>query len=328
MRFTPVILSSLFFLSTSIQASDSKTLLLLDDSIKHVQGNPRPTVYEAYELGTIESVTSNISIPMPSFYDPTMGFAQNVGIGVGAGLATSLIAAAVIETSLQNEQNKLIAPLRESVNPATLSTTSLKTISSKIVGSTDANVIKYYIAQASPAVLPRVLAKQKKEKVDQVYIFRRQGLPVVTLSSDCSQIIVVVEIERFSVGKINPQKNYSGKFAYTGLIKNRAENTAPLVYWTANESQNFLNEIDNAFTAMIDFIHRNPALPDKESRKEGTMLNDSGFVFQVPGKLLDIRGNNAYTIDSNDVIRIIGGQAITEHMPASEDSTVSDATSR
>lgn len=312
-----LVLSSLFFYSSAIQANEDKTVVVLDDSIRTVQGNPRPTPYEAYELGTTDSVTS-YSIATPSYYNPASSFAQNVAAGVGIGLATNLLMSAAIETGLQNAQNKLIAPLRDSVNTDKLNKTSAHVISSKIEESTGSDVIKYYISHASQSVLPRILAKQKNEKISQAYIFKRNALPVVTLSNDSRQVIVLVEIERFATGKLNPKKNYSGIFAYTGLIKYPSENITPLDYWTANESKNFLDEIDNAFSTMIEFIQRNPEMPDKKSRNKTTMLENSGMVFQVSGHLLEIRGNNAYTIDDNDLIRIIAGQSITEHEPAAE----------
>lgn len=307
LRYTPLFLSLLLIHGAAAQVKALDTLLVLDDSIKHVSGNPYVMGYELSELGTADSAELNY---LQSSYNPALGIAENAAAG--------LVATAVIDTMLKNEQNRLIKPLRDNINSGSLSKTSLNSLVAGIKHSNESEVVNYYVPGASQAVLPRILEAQKSRKFDQIYLIQRIGMPVITLSTDNRQVMVVGEIERYAGGKMKPAKKYSGKFAYTKLMDDPKDGTLPLVYWNANGGEKFLKEVGTAFTLMADFAERSPALPTGRSRNDITVLDVGGTVFQVPGKLIEISDRAAYIIDRNDVIRIIGGQSIREQAPKLE----------
>ncbi len=133
-----------------VYSQETKTLLVLDQSIKSLNGMPYPMGYEITEVGTANG-GGPISISVNS-YNPAMGFGANVGANLGAGL----IASAIVDATMHAEQNKKIASLREPVNNLYLKKLALDLIGNKVKGGEQGQIVNYFVPGATDTVLKQI----------------------------------------------------------------------------------------------------------------------------------------------------------------------------
>ena len=302
---------TLFIASISVAYSqETKTLLVLDQSIKSLNGMPYPMGYEITEVGTANG-GGPISVSVNS-YNPAMGFGANVGVNVGAGL----IASAIIDTAMHAEQNKKIASLREPVNNLHLKKLALDLIGNKVKGGEQGQIVSYFVPGASDTILKQIQKAEKTTRFGNIYLVKKLQMPVISLSFDNRQLMIVTEIQKHLASAYGSKKVSAYKFAYIGRSLEKTESQNALSYWQDNDYINFLTETNNGFTRIIDFVASNADISTFQvDKKAQTLLNIDGTVFQVPGKLYKIAENHAYVIDANEIIHIVHGNAVSEFIP-------------
>jgi hypothetical protein len=293
-----------------LYSQETKTLLVLDQSIKSLNGMPYPMGYEITEVGTVNG-GGPISISVNS-YNPAMGFGANVGVNLGAGL----MASAIIDAAMHAEQNKKIASLREPVNNLHLKKLALDLISNKVKGGEQGQIVNYFVPGASDTILKQIQKAEKTTRFGNIYLIKKMQMPVISLSFDNRQLMIVTEVQKNLASTYDSKKVSAYKFAYIGRSLEKTETQNALSYWQDNDYINFLTEINNGFTHIIDFVASNPDISNFQAdKKSQTLLNIDGTVFQVPGKLYKITENHAYVIDANEVIHIVHGDVVSEFIP-------------
>ena len=198
-------------------SQETKTLLVLDQSIKSLNGMPYPMGYEITEVGTANG-GGPISVSVNS-YNPAMGFGANVGVNVGAGL----IASAIIDAAMHAEQNKKIASLREPVNNLHLKKLALDLIGNKVKGGEQGQIVSYFVPGASDTILKQIQKAEKTTRFGNIYLVKKLQMPVISLSFDNRQLMIVTEIQKHLASAYSSKKVSAYKFAYIGRSLEKTE---------------------------------------------------------------------------------------------------------
>ncbi len=141
-------------------------------------------------------------------------------------------------------------------------------------------------------------------------------MPVISLSFDNRQLMIVTEVQKHLATAYSSKKVSAYKFAYIGRSLEKTETQNALSYWQENDYINFLTEINNGFTRIIDFVASNPDISTLQAdKKSQTLLNIDGTIYKVPGKLYKIAESHAYVIDANEIIHIVHGNIVSEFIP-------------